>query len=69
MMMQWGCDLADQLMLPGYIEASKEGNFLYKTFGFYDHETIKWESGGDAVAMKRDVTAAGFSGGKAKPMN
>ncbi|KXL50449.1 hypothetical protein M433DRAFT_54626, partial [Acidomyces richmondensis BFW] len=36
MMIQWGCDLADQLFLPGYIEASKEGNLLYKKFGFYD---------------------------------
>lgn len=41
MMMQWGVEVADSLCLPGWIEASPEGNFLYKRFGFYDFEEIR----------------------------
>ena len=68
MLMQWGCDLADALALPGYIEASKEGNFLYKTFGFEDRESIAWDdAGGEGVAMVREARKAGIAGGKAKP--
>ena len=68
LLMQWGCDIADALSLPGYIEASREGNFLYKTFGFEDRESIEWdESDGEGVAMVRDARKAGITGGKAKP--
>lgn len=39
-MLAWGTDLADRLQLPGWIEASPEGNFLYKQHGFYDFEAV-----------------------------
>ncbi|OAL20044.1 hypothetical protein AYO22_09194 [Fonsecaea multimorphosa] len=34
MMMQWGNDVADTLMLPCWIEASPEGELLYKQMGY-----------------------------------
>ncbi|KAK4555827.1 hypothetical protein LTR86_007047 [Recurvomyces mirabilis] len=65
MMLQWCCDLADQLFLPGYIEASAEGNFLYKMYGFYDLEKTGGELGEDsAVAMKRDARIKPIMGGR-----
>lgn len=63
-MMQWGCDLADQLFLPGWIEASEEGNYLYKRFGFYDFEKIQGDLGG--MNMKRDAKQTPVLGGKPK---
>ena len=65
-MMQYGCDLADQLFLPGWIEASDEGNFLYKTFGFYNFEKIGGELGG--TNMKRDARTRPIRGGKPKAL-
>lgn len=53
MMMQWGVDVADSLCLPGWIEASPEGNFLYKRFGFYDFEEIRRED--EVLGRKREV--------------
>ncbi|KAI2607951.1 acyl-CoA N-acyltransferase [Hypoxylon sp. NC1633] len=53
LMMKWGCDLADLLSLPAWIEASTEGNFLYKKFGFYDFAPMA--SGRGGFSMKRDV--------------
>lgn len=38
--MRWGCELADLLFIPAWIEASAEGNFLYKRFGFYDQQQL-----------------------------
>lgn len=61
-MLKWGCDVADLLGLPGWIEASEEGNFLYKTFGFYDFQKIEGELPG--MAMKRDPRKVAFEGGK-----
>lgn len=40
-MMQWGVDVADSLCLPGWIEASPEGNFLYRRYGFENYEEIR----------------------------
>ena len=40
MMMRWGCELADLLFLPAWIEASPEGNFLYRKFGFADKQQL-----------------------------
>lgn len=34
MQMQWGCDKADELGLPAYLEASPKGKGLYERFGF-----------------------------------
>ena len=41
MMMQWGSDLADALMLPCWIEASLEGEGLYKKFGYVEREKVR----------------------------
>ncbi|KAK8069701.1 acyl-CoA N-acyltransferase [Apiospora phragmitis] len=54
LMLQWGCDLADQLALPGWIEASVEGNFLYKVHGFYDVGKLKDQGAMSGTFMKRD---------------
>lgn len=65
MMMKWGCDLADQLFLPGWVEASEEGSALYRTFGFYDYEHLKEPLTG--INMKRYPITTGIQGGKPKP--
>jgi hypothetical protein len=62
MMMKWGCDLADQLFLPGWIEASPEGNYLYKQHGFYDLEVAA--GGLLGTNMKRDIRKSLIIGGK-----
>lgn len=62
MMMQWGCDIADQLFLPGWIEASPEGNHLYKVYGFYDFENAAAGLGG--TNMRRDARKTVIEGGK-----
>jgi hypothetical protein len=38
MMVQWGNALADQLMLPCWVEASPEGYRLYSSCGYEDVE-------------------------------
>ncbi|KAK1762837.1 hypothetical protein QBC33DRAFT_255764 [Phialemonium atrogriseum] len=62
MMMQWGCDVADQLFLPGWIEASPEGNHLYKLHGFYDFGSAA--GGLSGTNMKRDARKTVIQGGK-----
>lgn len=66
MLLQWGCDLADLLQLPGYIEASRDGNFLYKTFGFEGVETMPLDDdpANDGLAMVREIKGKGIVGGK-----
>lgn len=63
--MQWGVEVADFLCLPGWIEASPEGNFLYKRFGFYECEEIRRDDEllgrrGEVMGMtmRRDVRKA-----------
>ena len=59
-MMRWGADLADQLFLPSWIEASPEGNFLYRKYGFYD---VSNAAGGLAgTNMRRDPRTRGDQG-------
>jgi GNAT superfamily N-acetyltransferase len=41
MMMQWGIDVADALMLPSWIEASPEGELLYKQMGYVGRERVR----------------------------
>ncbi|KAK0347867.1 hypothetical protein LTR91_013028 [Friedmanniomyces endolithicus] len=65
MMLQWGCDLADQLFIPGYIEATTDGNFLYNTFGFYELESIDSGIGEEGVTMRRDARSQPILGGRA----
>lgn len=62
MMLKWGCEVADLLGLPGWIEASEEGNYLYKVHGFYEHSKVEGEIEG--VYMKRDAKAWATRGGK-----
>ena len=64
MMMKWGCDVADALCLPAWIEASPEGNLLYKTFGFYDYEVIETGDLAGGVNMKREPLVTSFKGGR-----
>ncbi|KAK5155140.1 hypothetical protein LTS14_006095 [Recurvomyces mirabilis] len=48
-----------------YIEASAEGNFLYKMYGFYNLEKTGGELGEDsAVTMKRDARIKPIMGGR-----
>lgn len=62
MMMRWGCDVADLLFLPAWIEASPEGNYLYKRYGFYDYEEAAGGFGG--TNMRRDARKTAIGGGK-----
>ncbi|KAL1852888.1 hypothetical protein Daus18300_011970 [Diaporthe australafricana] len=62
MMMQWGTDAADALAVPGWVEASTEGNFLYARHGF--KEVGKVKSGG--TFMRREPKAIGRVGGRVK---
>ncbi|KAI7150838.1 hypothetical protein KC316_g15515 [Hortaea werneckii] len=64
MMMNWGCNVADALMLPSWIEASPEGNFLYKRFGFYDYERIYDGDLGDSSNMRREPRGLVQQGGE-----
>jgi len=41
MMMQWGNDVADALMLPCWIEASLEGEWLYRKMGYEGRERVR----------------------------
>ena len=40
MMVQWGNALADQIMLPCWVEASPYGEGLYRKFGYEDVERV-----------------------------
>lgn len=57
--MQWGCDVADALSVPAWIEASKEGNALYKCFGFVDVGEMR----GVGTYMKREAKTTLREGG------
>ena len=66
MMLQWGCDLADHLLLPSWVEASPTGNFLYRKYGYKDVDVKK---GGDMAGslMKREAKILSIeSGGEAQ---
>ncbi|KXT13348.1 hypothetical protein AC579_6022 [Pseudocercospora musae] len=67
MLMQWGVNVMDTLFLPGWIEASVEGKFLYKGFGFYDYERIQVADMGNGTNMKRDLRSDGIVGGRPLP--
>lgn len=63
MMLKWGCEVADLLGLAGWVEASEEGNFLYKVHGFEEHSKIEGgELGG--VNMMRQTRPWAIRGGK-----
>ncbi|KXT00577.1 hypothetical protein AC579_5065 [Pseudocercospora musae] len=54
-MVQWGCDLADLLSLPGWIEASMEGSLLYKQHSFYNVLDIVQNGEKQGICMRRDA--------------
>ncbi|THY17996.1 hypothetical protein D6D00_08291 [Aureobasidium pullulans] len=63
MMLQWGSDLADQLFLPSWVEASPAGNFLYRKFGYKDIEVN--ESGEmQGSTMRRAARVLPVEGGQ-----
>ena len=54
---KWGCDLADRLVVPAWVEASPFGHHLYEENGFRDVEAVKpptkkWVS--EYTMMKRE---------------
>ena len=49
-LLQWTCDLADEMGVPIYLDAAKDAVSLYRKFGFVEQE-LGWES--HAAAMKR----------------
>lgn len=65
MMVQWGAELADQLMLPAWVEASPFGHGLYARYGFEDVEHVRVVTKsivGEYTQMRRPVKVKGFSG-------
>jgi GNAT superfamily N-acetyltransferase len=65
MMVQWGADLADQLMLPAWVEASPFGHGLYARYGFEDVDHVKVVTktmAGEYTPMRRPLKVKGFSG-------
>jgi GNAT superfamily N-acetyltransferase len=52
MLMKWGCDLADKDGVPLYVDASKEGAFLYKKYGFVDYSPAASEVASMARGLK-----------------
>jgi hypothetical protein len=40
MMVEWGNALADQLLLPCWVEGSQEGHHLYASCGYEDVEKV-----------------------------
>lgn len=54
-MMRWGCELADLLFLSAWVEASSEGNFLYKKFGFCDFKQIEHKGKVTGTCMRREA--------------
>ena len=62
-MMEWGCNVADVLELPIWVEASDEGTSLYERFGFRPHSIVNAEE--DAgTNMIRDARGIQLKGGR-----
>lgn len=64
MMLKWGCDLADQLFLPAWVEASPMGNYLYRRFGFRDVEINEEGDVMQGSVMRREAKVEPIEGGK-----
>jgi GNAT superfamily N-acetyltransferase len=54
MCMKWGTDLADQLMLPSWIEASPMGEGLYRKFGYEDAGEDEYGKGKGKVYLQTE---------------
>lgn len=59
-MLQWGCDLADQLFLPAWVSGTADGILLYKRFGF---EVSDVDTAGGSL-MKREARSTVITGGR-----
>lgn len=59
LLMQWGCDVADALSLPAWIEASMQGHALYKCYDFVD----VGEFPGHVIYMRREPKTTLREGG------
>jgi GNAT superfamily N-acetyltransferase len=60
MMMQWGNDVADAMMLPCWIEASPQGERLYRQIGYEGRERVRIQTKtflSEYLHMRRPVTA------------
>jgi GNAT superfamily N-acetyltransferase len=65
MMVEWGCELADQMMLPAWVEASAYGHGLYAKYGYEDIEEVRMATKsflGEYTHMRRPVRVKGFKG-------
>ncbi|GAM91097.1 hypothetical protein ANO11243_091440 [Dothideomycetidae sp. 11243] len=60
MMIQWGCDLADRMFLPVYVQSLRNRNSLYEKFGFEIRDDIEpvW------YIMTREARVDPVEGGK-----
>jgi hypothetical protein len=56
MLIQWGCDLADQDGVPAYLDAHIDAAPLYRKFGFQDRED-KIVTPEGALSMIREPVA------------
>ena len=63
LMLRWGCDLADHLLLESWIEASPDGGKLYELFGFH-HYTSVGTSEIPGTIMKREPKRTTIEGGR-----
>ena len=68
--MKWGCDLADHLMLPCFVEGSLEGEHLYRCMGFETlekpyHKTESLPLPEHYSFMRRPVKVSKLEGSKA----
>jgi len=67
MHMKWGCDKADELGLPAYLEASPKGKGLYERFGFepvgtMEFDARKWGHKDEVSKTREHMPATAMSG-------
>lgn len=63
MLMKWGCDLADENGAEVYVDASKDGTFLYRKFGFVE-QTLEGQVVSGIFPMARALADKRRSGGR-----
>lgn len=66
MIVQWGCDRADEAGVVAYIDASKKGKGLYQKFGFEDRSDAALTVPGTAsmIRFPRGQKKVAESGGQ-----
>lgn len=63
MMMRWGCELADHLFLPMWVQATPAGSRLYAVF---DCQPLPEERAGGGKLLRREPKADAIPGGKSE---